>query len=270
MGRGIGIIAGSGRFVAGAVSELRRSGLRCVVLGIEGESRPGLKGVADAFASVKPGEIGRALAFFKDQQVSEILLLGKVRPGVVFRPENFDAQTWKQLGKVNGRSATAVLKAVFTFLEAQGFKVLSPGPLLAPYFCSPGVLTRTSPSPAVLKDIDFGLGIARQAADLEMGQTLVVKDGAVVAVEGLEGTDRAIQRGGRLAGPGFVVVKAARTSQDMRLDLPAVGLDTVKTLLRAGAAALGIEAGTVAFFQRQEAVGLADAQGASIVVRAVG
>jgi DUF1009 family protein len=122
----------------------------------------------------------------------------------------------------------------------------------------------------VLKDIDFGLGIARRAADLEIGQTLVVKDGAVVAVEGMEGTDRAIQRGGRLAGPGFIVVKAGRTSQDMRLDLPAVGLDTIKTLLRAGGAALGIEAVKVAFFQRQAAVGLADAQGASIVVRAMG
>jgi DUF1009 family protein len=85
----------------------------------------------------------------------------------------------------------------------------------------------------------------------------------------MEGTDRAIQRGGRLAGPGFVMVKAARTCQDMRFDLPAVGLDTVKTLLRAGAAALGVEAGTVAFFQREAAVSLADAQGVSIVVRAL-
>ena len=270
MGRGIGIIAGSGRFVAGAVSELRRSGLRCVVLGIEGESRPGLKSAADAFSSVKPGELGRALAFFRDQQVSEIILLGKVRPGIVFQQENFDAETWRRLGGVKGRSATAVLEAAFAFLEAQGFNVLSPGPLLAPYFCGPGVLTRADPSPAALRDIDLGLGIARQAADLEIGQTLVVKDGAVVAVEGLEGTDRAIQRGGRLGGPGFVVVKAGRTSQDMRLDLPAVGLDTVKTLLRAGGAGLGIEAGKVAFFQRQAAVCLADAEGASIVVRAIG
>jgi DUF1009 family protein len=270
MGRGIGIVAGSGRFVAGAVSELCRSGLRCVVLGIEGEFGPGLKSVADAFSSVKPGELGRALAFFKEHQVSEIMLLGKVRPGVVFRRENFDAETWRRLEGVKERSASAILEAAFSFLEAQGLKVLSPGPLLAPYFCGPGVLTRAIPSPAVLKDIDFGLGIARRAADLEIGQTLVVKDGAVVAVEGMEGTDRAIQRGGRLAGPGFIVVKAGRTSQDMRLDLPAVGLDTIKTLLRAGGAALGIEAVKVAFFQRQAAVGLADAQGASIVVRAMG
>ena len=270
MGRGIGIVAGSGRFVAEAVSELRRSGLRCVVLGIEGEARPGLKRVADAFYRVKPGELGRALDFFKDQQVSEIMLLGKVRPGVVFRRENFDAETWRRLEGGKGRSASAILEAAFAFLEARGFKVLSPGPLLAPYFCGPGVLTHANPSPAALRDIDFGLTIARKAADLEIGQTLVIKDGAVVAVEGLEGTDRAIQRGGRLAGPGFVVVKAGRTSQDMRLDVPAVGLDTVKTLLRAKGAALGLEAGKVAFFQRQAAVSVAEDQGVSIVVRALG
>jgi DUF1009 family protein len=121
----------------------------------------------------------------------------------------------------------------------------------------------------VLKDIDFGLRIARKAADLEIGQTLVVKEGAVVAVEGMEGTDRTIQSGGRLAGPGFVVVKAGRTSQDMKVDLPAVGLDTIKILLRAGGAALGLEAGKVAFFQKQAAVRLADARGASIVVRSM-
>jgi len=269
MGRGIGIVAGSGRFVTEAVSELRRSGLRCVVLSIEGESRPGLRSAADAFSSVKPGELGRALAFFKDQKVSEIVLLGKVRPDAVFRRENFDVETWRRLEKMKYKSATAILETAFAYLKGQGLKVLSPGPLLARHFYSPGVLTRTRPSPAVLKDIDFGLRLARRAADLEIGQTLVIKGGAVVAVEGMEGTDRTIQRSGRLAGPGFVVVKAGRTSQDVKVDLPAVGLNTIKTLLRAGGAALGLEAGKVAFFQKQAAVRLADAQGASIVVRSM-
>jgi DUF1009 family protein len=132
------------------------------------------------------------------------------------------------------------------------------------------VLTRATPPRAVLEDIAIGLKVARQAADLDIGQTVVIKNGAVVAVEGMEGTDRAIRRGGRLAGPGFVVVKAGRTSQDMRIDVPAAGLDTVKTLLQAGGVALGIEARRVAFFQKREAISLADSQGASIVVRAMG
>lgn len=269
MGRGIGIIAGSGTFVVGAVSELRRSGLRCAVLGISGEANPGLKSASNAFLSAGPGELGRALAFFKKQSVSEILLLGKVPPGAIFRRENFDAETWRRLERLKARSASGILEAAIDLVEDQGFKVLSPGPVLAPYFCKPGVLTRTAPTAAMLKDIGFGLRIARKTADLEIGQTLVVKDGLVIAVEGMEGTDKAIQRGGRLAGKGFVAVKAGRTSQDIRIDVPAVGLETLKALLRAGGAALGLEAGKVAFFQREEAVSLADTYGASIVVRAL-
>ncbi len=270
MGRGIGIVAGSGTFVSGAVSELSRRGFRCAVLGIKGESSPGIEAAADSFLSIKPGELGRALAFFKSRGISEILLLGKVRPGVVFRRQNFDARTWKKLEGLKNKSAPNILDAVFALLEAQGIKVLSPGFLLAPHFCRTGVLTRTAPSRARLKDIDLGLRVARRAADLEIGQTVVVKGGVVVAVEGLEGTDRAIRRGGRLAGPGFVVVKAGRTSQDMRVDIPAIGLATIQEIARAGGAALGIESGKVAFFQKEESVALADSQGLSIAARAIG
>jgi DUF1009 family protein len=270
MGRRIGIIAGSGRFVAAAVSDLRHAGLRPFVLGIEGETRPGVKRAADLFAVVKPGELGKALAFFKDNEVAEIMLLGKVRPGLVFRPDLLDAETRKLLKGVQERSATSLLEAAFGFLEASGLRVLNPASLLESYFCRPGVLTRKIPSSNLLRDIDFGLRLARQTADLEIGQTLVVKAGSIVAVEGIEGTDMTIRRGGRLAGPGFVVVKAARTTQDMRIDVPAVGLDTVKTLVRAGGAALGLEAAKVAFFQREAAVALADAHGAAIVIRALG
>jgi len=270
MGRRIGIVAGSGRFVAVAVSDLRRAGLRSIVLGIEGETRPGVKRAAEVFAMVKPGELGKALAFFKDNEVTEIMFLGKVRPGVVFRPDLMDAEARKLLRGVKERSATSLLEAAFGFLEASGLRVLNPASLLESYFCRPGVLTRKIPSANLLRDIDFGLRMARRTADLEIGQTLVVKGGSIVAVEGIEGTDMTIRRGGRLAGPGFVVVKAARTSQDMRLDVPAVGLDTVKTLVRAGGAALGFEAAKVAFFQREAAVALADARGAAIVARALG
>ena len=256
--------------MSAALSELQSRGLRCIVVGIKGESSPGLKAAAEFFLSVRPGELGRALGFFKSQGISEVLLLGKVRPGVVFRRENFDAETWRRLEDVKIKSAPDLLEALFAWLEAQGIRVLNPGFLLAPHLCRPGVLTKAMPSRTVMKDIGLGLRIARQTADLEIGQAVVVKDGVVVAVEDLEGTDRAIRRGGRLAGPGFVVVKAGRTSQDMRVDVPAIGLGTVEALLRSGGAALGIEAGKVAFFQKDEAVSLADSRGIPIVVRTVG
>jgi DUF1009 family protein len=261
MGRRIGIIAGSGRFVGAAVSDLRRGGIHSVVLGIEGETRPGVKRVAEVFTAVKPGELGKVLAFFRENEVSEIMFLGKLRPDAVYRPELMDATARKLLKRLKERSATALLEAVFAFLRANGFGVLNPASLLESHFCGPGVLTRKIPSSAELADIDFGLNV---------GQTLVVKDRSIVAVEGIEGTDMAIRRGGRLAGPGFVVVKAGRTSQDMKIDLPAVGLDTVRTLIRAGGTALGFESAQVAFFQREAAIRLADAHDVVIVVRASG
>jgi DUF1009 family protein len=210
------------------------------------------------------------LAFFRNNGVSEIMFLGKLRPDIIFRPELLDAAAKKLLRGMKERSAKALLETAFGFLQAQGLSVLNPASLLASHFCGPGVLTRKIPSSGESADIDFGLRVARRIADLEVGQTLVIKGGAIVAVEGIEGTDRAIRRGARLAGPGVIVVKAGRTTQDMRIDLPAVGLDTVKSLLRAGGSALGIESAKVAFFQREAAIRLADAHDIAIVVRAIG
>lgn len=256
--------------MAQAVSDLRRMGHPPFVLAIEGQTRPGIKKSAEVFATVKPGEVAKAVAFFKSHDVTDILFLGKVRPEVIFRPVLLNGQARKLLGRAKERSAIGILQVLFRFLEAGGFKVMDPAPILKPYFCRPGVLTRKRPSPERLKDIDFGLKMARRAADLEIGQTLVVKERSVIAVEGVEGTDRAIKRGARLAGPGFVVAKAGRSAQDMRFDVPAVGLETVRAIVRGGGGALALEAGKVAFFQREEAVAMADSHGATVVVRALG
>ncbi|MBN2409749.1 MAG: UDP-2,3-diacylglucosamine diphosphatase LpxI [Candidatus Aminicenantes bacterium] len=269
MGRRIGIVAGSGPFVAPGVSDLRRIGFRTVVLGIEGETQPGVKKAADMFTMVRPGAVAEALAFFRGQDVSELLFLGKVRPEVIFRKDLLDAQARRLLEGIPERSATALLKAVFGYLEAGGLKVLNPGSFLKSHFCDPGVLTRKKPSPEALADVEFGLRIARRIADLEIGQALAVKRKAVVAVEGFEGTDRMIRRAGRLAGAGIVVVKAGRTAQDMKFDIPAVGLETVKGLVRAGGVVLGIEAAKVALFQREKTLALANSHGVSIVVRKI-
>lgn len=253
-----------------AVSGLRGRGYNPFILGIEGETRPGVKRHAEVFAVVKPGEVGKAVAFFKSHEISAILFLGKVRPEVIFRPDLMNGTARKLLSRVKERSATGILQVLFRFLEAGGFEVLDPALILKPYFCRPGVLTRKRPSPEGLKDIDFGLKMARRAADLEIGQTLVVKGRSVVAVEGIEGTDQTIRRGARLAGPGFVVVKAGRSAQDTRFDVPAVGLETVRALVRGGGGALALEAGKVAFFQREKAVAMADSHGVAVVVWARG
>jgi DUF1009 family protein len=267
MGRGIGIIAGSGRYISSLLSEVRRSGLSSTVAGIRGEADPCLAEKADVFDWFRPGEAARVISFFKKHRVREVIMAGKVRPGALFQKENFDPLSRHLLENLEEKSPAALLKAVANLLEARGLRVLSPYAVLKSAFCRPGILTETAPSAALLGDIDFGLKMARRLADMDIGQTLIVKDRVIVAVEGLEGTDQAIKRGGKLAGPGFVAVKAARTAQDLRLDVPAVGLDTVRSLVRAGGAALGLEASRVAFFQKEKAVALADSRQVAIVAR---
>jgi DUF1009 family protein len=267
MGQRIGILAGSGRFVPLAVADLQRQGVISVVAGIEGEAARRLEKISKVFRWFKVGDAGKTVSFFRENHIEEVMMLGKVRPQAVLRSEPFDRETWTLVSNLKDQSPTAILRAAVGFLEASGFRVLDPVSLLKPYFCEPGTLTQTSLPGDVAGDIDFGLRLARQIADLDVGQTLVVKNRAVIAVEGAEGTDRAILRGGRLAGPGFSVVKAGRTSQDMRLDVPAVGLDTVKAIIRAGGVALGLEASKVVFFQKAEALALADAHGMAIVAR---
>ncbi len=269
MGQRIGIIAGSGRYLPPAVLMLKKQGMIPVVAAVEGEASPRLEKAAGVFRWFKPGRLSGVVSFFLENGAREVVMLGKVRASAVFRPDNFDETAWKALQGLGDKSPLSFLGAAVAFLEGGGLQVLTPLAVLGPQFCQEGVLTAVEPTPAQLADIDFGLGLARRFADLDIGQTLVVKDRAVVAVEGMEGTDETIRRGGRLAGPGFVAVKAGRTSQDMRLDVPAVGLDTVRSLVRAGGGALGLDALKVAFFQKREALALAEARGIAIAVRKI-
>lgn len=268
MGQRIGIIAGGGRFIPAAIRDLERSGTACVVAGVEGEASRRLARLASVFRWVNIGEPLETITFFRENGADSVLLLGKIRPSTVTGAENSGHDPLRLLAGRPDDTATVLLGAAVAFLESQGMRVLDPGAILEPYFCGPGLLTQTRPPEAAEADIDFGLPLARRLADLDIGQTLVVRRRAVVAVEGMEGTDAAVRRGARIAGAGFSVVKAGRTVQDMRLDVPAVGLDTVRAIVRAGGAALALDAAKVVFFQKREAVALADRHGLAIVARA--
>jgi DUF1009 family protein len=269
MGERIGILAGRGAFVLWALSELKGQGFSCVVAGVEGEAEFGLESRADVFQWIKPGDLAKAISFLRTHGVRRVMMLGKIRPGLIFKREDFDATAASLWDRIEEKSPAGILRAVIEFMEEKGLRVASPDSLLEPKFCRAGVLTANRPEVALVKDINFGLRMAKRLADLEVGQTVIIKDKAVVAVEGMEGTDQTITRGGELAGRGIVAVKAGRTRQDLRIDVPAVGLTTIQSLIRAGGAGLGIEAEKVAFFQREEAIALADEHGLHIVVREV-
>lgn len=266
MGERLGVIAGSGRFARQALALAREQGYDLLVAGVRGEASADLEGAAPAFDWFGLVELEKLVSFFKDGGVDEVVLVGKVDPAALARRGGDDDPLLAALlSRVRDNTPTAILESLIGFLGAHGLAVKDPGFLLAPYFRSPGLLGRVEPEASVSADIAFGWPLARTLADLEIGQTLVVKGRAVVAVEGMEGTDETILRAGRVAGPGCVVVKRARTRQDLRIDVPGVGIDTVRACIGSRAAALAIEAGRVAFFQLAEAAALADANGLALI-----
>ena len=265
MGQRIGIIAGSGEFPLLAVAEARRRGLETVVAAVRGEAEDALGDEVPDAAWFGPGDLGGLLAFLKGRGIAEVLIAGKVRPESVLRPGALDSAARRVLEAAGEGSPSRLIGSLIAFFEGQGIRVLDPSPFLADRFFPPGVLTRTRPSPAVLADIERGFAVARALADLDAGQTAVVKNGQVVALEGIEGTDLTILRAGDLAGPGTVVVKVARTDQDPRIDLPGAGLRTVRSLVEARAAAFAFEAGKVVLFRKDESVAAADEHGIALV-----
>ncbi len=267
MANRLGILAGSGNFPLLALIEAQNQGYFCAVAGFVGEADPALETRADVFEWVGTGELTKLLAFLKTHGTREIVLAGKVDPRFLYRPERVDEAAAKLLAQLKEKSPSRIIQALIGFLSRQGIEVKDPTFLLRRYLCPEGVLTESQPAAEVQQDIDFGWRKARTLADLDIGQTVIVKNGTVVAVEGVEGTDQVILRGGELAGPGTIAVKVSRTSQDPRVDLPGVGLKTIETLAKVRAAALCLEADRVVFFERAEALALANASHMAIVAR---
>lgn len=268
MGERIGLIAGAGESPLLALEEAARLGLECVVAGIRSEAQPDLKSRAAAFEWIGLTELDKLVTFFKSQSVRRTVMAGAIDPKAVLQPpETMDDALFQIIAQIRDKTPARLIQTLIDYLGAQGVEVVDPSFLLQPYLCPPGLLGSVPPTPAILEDIEFGWERARLLADEEIGQTLAVKDRAVVAVEGMEGTSEAIERAGRLAGPGLVVIKVARTRQDPRIDIPAVGLDTVRRLVKVKAAALCFEAGRMPFFQKDEALALADAAGLAVLAK---
>jgi DUF1009 family protein len=261
------MIAGSGGFPLEALEEAKRLGYDCVVAGLRGEAVVDVEVKAPVFEWFELGEIQKLVSFFQKQDIRDVVMIGKVDPRIIYKRPSLDDSARLLLAQVRDKTPTSLLKALIEFLAGQGISVKDPSFLIQSHFYPEGVLTDVPPAPAVLEDIDFGWKIAKTVADLDLGQTVVIKDKAVVAAEGMEGTDETIKRGGRLAGKGIVVVKVGRSVQDMRIDVPAAGIETLRNLVRVKAAALCIEADKVPLFQKDEVIALAKANGIAVIVR---
>jgi len=266
MGKKLGIICGAGDFPFHVCGEAKKQENICAIAAIKGFADPSLEDGADIFRWVGLDDILGLVSFFKENDVHDALFAGKIDPRVIYNKDRISAEANTLMEKGEDKSPTSLINSAIAFLEGQGIRVIDPSPFLASAFCNSGVLTDKKPSDDLKEDIEFGWTVAKQIADMDIGQTVVVKNTAIVAVEGMEGTDAVIRRGGLLAGNGTTVVKVSRTNQDPRIDLPAIGFHTVESLIEAKSNALCIEANRVAFVQREKAIALANTQ--SIVILA--
>jgi DUF1009 family protein len=258
----VGIIAGNGRFPLFVAKAAHQEGHRIVVCGIEKEADPSLEKVADAFEWVKLGELKKMVQFFRREGVHEAVMAGKIEKVRLFQ-ENVrpDLEMIKVLMKTRNFKDDSLLAGIADYLHEQGVDLMDSTYFIKETLPGPGFLGKRKPSKEVLEDIQFGFEMAKSIAGLDIGQTVVVRRKAVIAVEAIEGTDHAIRRGGILAGGHIIVVKVAKPKQDMRFDVPAVGLKTMKELVDAKARAFAFEAKTTIFLDLEDFVRQADSRG---------
>ena len=269
----LGLIAGNGRFPFLALDAARALGREVTVIAIKDEADSALEGAARSAGAtlhwVSLGQLGKCIALLRAAGVSEAVMAGQVRHVKIFSDYMPDLTLLSVIRRLKGRNTDALIAAVADVLREKGIELLDSTLFLRPLLAGAGVLARRPPSEREQADFEFGYRMADVIAGLDIGQTIVVRDQAVVAVEAMEGTDETIARAGRLAGPGTTVVKVAKPSQDMRFDVPVVGVPTIVAMRAAGAQALTVDAGRTLILDGDAVVRAADEAGICIVGRAV-
>ncbi|HYL80363.1 MAG TPA: UDP-2,3-diacylglucosamine diphosphatase LpxI [Candidatus Acidoferrum sp.] len=255
----LGIIAGSGQLPFIGAAQARAQGLRVVAVAIQGEADPSLADHVDAIHWVRVGQLGAVVRALTAERATDAIMLGKVEITHLFSQVRPDLLGAKVLLKAPDLRGDSILAAVVEALAAEGIRILETPRFLGPILLKAGRLTRRAPTSREQQDIALGREIARQVAALRIGQTVVVKNGTILAVESVEGTDACIRRGGGLGRGGVVVVKVSRPDQDLRFDLPTVGPETLSALREASATALALDAERTLLLERERFAAEADA-----------
>ena len=264
----IGIIAGNGKFPFLALQGARDLGHEVTVIAIKEEAFPDLEASArkvDAVLHwVSLGQLGKCIKLLKAAGVSQAVMAGQVRHVKIFSGIIPDLTLLSVLRRLKARNTDALISAVADVMKDEGIDLLDSTLFLAPLLATEGVLGERMPDERERADIEFGYRMADAIAALDIGQTIAVKHKAVVAVEAMEGTDEVIGRAGHLAGPGVCVIKVAKPNQDMRFDVPVIGIATIQAMRVAGATALSIDAGKTLVLEGEHV--LASANEASIAI----
>jgi DUF1009 family protein len=260
----LGLIAGNGRFPFLVARAARRSGRPVVAVAIREEAFPELAAEVDSLEWVGLGQLGRCIDVLKSHGAHEAVMAGQVRHRRIFSGIVPDLKLVGVLARLAFKNTDSLLGGVADALARDGIQLLSSILFLEDQLATPGTMTRRSPSRDERKDIDYGVGVARNLAGMDLGQTVVVKDRAAVALEAMEGTDDVIRRAGAIAGEGVTVVKVAKPRQDMRFDVPVVGQRTLDVMHEAGARTLAVEAGKTLMIDKPEFLEQADRHGIAV------
>jgi len=267
----IGLIAGNGRFPFLALQGARGLGHDVTVVAVKEEAFPELEQAArEAGADlhwVSLGHLGKCIKILKEAGIRQAVMAGQVKHAKIFSGIIPDLTLLSVLTKLRARNTDALISAVAEVLQGEGIELLNSTAFLEPLLAKGGALSRRAASAEELEDLAFGYRMADALAALDIGQTIVVKDKAVVAAEAMEGTDAVIRRAGEIAGSGSRIVKVAKPKQDMRFDVPVVGVATIEAMKAAGATAISIDAGRTLIVDGPRFFEAADAAGIAVVGR---
>lgn len=260
-----GLIAGNGKFPFLVIDGASKQGVSLSVVAIKEETDPAIENVADLVQWVGIGQLGKMLSFFKTNGVEKVIMAGQVKHVQIFSGALPDMRMVKMLWNLPRRNTDALIGGVAAELAKEGIELIDSTHFIKDQLAPSGILTKRKPTDIELENIEYGLHIAGELGRLDLGQTVVVRAKACVAVEAMEGTDATIKRAGELANGKLTVVKVAKPDQDMRFDVPVVGVPTVRTMIAAGATSLSITAEKTLIFDREEMLALADKNKIAIV-----
>jgi UDP-2,3-diacylglucosamine hydrolase len=261
-----GLIAGNGRFPFLVLQSARQQNIDIVVAAIKEEASPEIESSGFPVHWLGLGELGKLIRLFQSAGVSKAIMAGQVKHVQIFGSSFPDLTMIRMLASLKHKNTDSLIGGVARVLEEAGISLMDSTSLLKPHLVAQGTLTRRGLSSSEKSDVDYGRPIAQQIASMDIGQTIVVRDRAVVAVEAMEGTDAVIRRAGELVNrKDLTVIKVSKPKQDMRFDIPVIGLSTLETMIASGAAALVIDAERTLLFDQKELITAADRHDIAVV-----
>jgi UDP-2,3-diacylglucosamine hydrolase len=261
----IGLIAGNGQYPLIFARKAREKGCRLIAVGVHDETEASLEPLVDRMHWVRATDLRRLLDLLKSEQVTDLVMAGQIKHKKLFSGLRPDEALGLILATVRDRRADTLLKAIAKLLKKEGIRLLDSRTFLEELLPRKGVLTQRRPDPREEEDIRFGFDMAKKVSGLDIGQSIAVKERAVVAVEAMEGTDEMIRRAFNIAGPGVVIVKVSKVRQDARFDVPCIGPNTVKTLSESQSGPMAIEAGKTLILEKDVVLDEANQKQVSIV-----